>query len=163
MKIFRGFPSTQLIHKMNTADGWTKDQYLTKTKIFAIQKIPNAGESVSIIPLCVVSVREFYAYVLCDCDCEAKLTPKQLKTLMNTPENRSVYKSIKKLPGTKKSTFCFGNANSRINSEFLFFSFSSELFELVLVKQNPDDQFYRAKVVDLIDDEIYVSINSTPL
>lgn len=91
------------MHKLNFTDGWTRDRCPTTTKISGIQKIPNAHETVCIIPLCVVSVEEFYAYVPCACNCESKMNPKQLKILMNTAENRSNYERVRKFPGTIES------------------------------------------------------------
>lgn len=140
-----------LMHKLNFTDGWTRDRCLTTTKIPGLQKIPNAHETVCIIPTYVASVEEFYAYVPCACDCESKMDPKQLKELMNTPENRTKYEPVRKFPGTMES-ICSLATSARINC---FLPSLAEIFELVFVKYL-DDQFYRAKVTDLINDETHV-------
>lgn len=84
---------------MEFTDGWTRDRRLSKTKISAIYKLPNVDDIVDIIPLHVESLAEFYAYLPCACPCEADMSPKKLKALMNTERNRLKYKPIDQLPG----------------------------------------------------------------
>lgn len=84
--------------KIHFTDGTTRDKCPAKmVEIHAKQMILNAHDIIDIIPLCVISVEEFYAYMACEPE---EMNPKQLGALMNMPENRAKFKPIQSAPGT---------------------------------------------------------------
>lgn len=100
------------------ADGWTRDKVESVAKTFAVRKVPEPDEIVPILPMYIENLKTFYAYVLCACECPAKLTPKELKTQMNAEENRRQFRPISRAPGTFALSHRYGLENHNISDIF---------------------------------------------
>lgn len=101
-KCFKG-NSCRFEHVEILKDGWTRDQSELKINIPAILNMPRSNETLTMVPLNVVSVDEFYAQI----PSLAIVSMHQLKKHLNRPEYRTKYKNYKRPPSNfLKLLFC---------------------------------------------------------
>ncbi|CAD7092843.1 unnamed protein product [Hermetia illucens] len=114
----------KLEHVEKMRDGWTRDEASTIIDIPSQFIYPKIGEHIKIIPTHVLNVENFFAQVVQN-QASYEPTLKEMIYKMNSPDIVQSYKVLKSMP---------------------------VLFSLVIAKYT-DGYWYRAKVLNLMDDE----------